>query len=71
VIGCWRGELTRKIHVVVDALGDPLSFILTPGQASDINQVEPLIADLPAGHVLGDKGYDSLAFRDAIPKQNG
>ena len=62
--------MTTKIHAVVDALGNPLRFILTPGQASDINQAEPLIADLPAGHVLGDKGYDSMAFRDTIQKQN-
>jgi transposase len=58
--------LTTKIHAVVDALGNPLRFILTPGQASDIKQAEALIADLPAQHVLGDKGYDATAFRQAI-----
>jgi transposase len=58
--------LTTKIHAVVDALGNPLRFILTPGQASDFTQAEALIDDLPADHVLGDKGYDSKALRDAI-----
>lgn len=58
--------MTTKIHAVVDALGNPLRFILTPGQASDIRQAETLIADLPAEHVLGDKGYDATAFRDTI-----
>jgi transposase len=43
-----------------------LRFILTPGQASDHTQAQALIAHLPARHVLGDKGYDSRAFRDAI-----
>lgn len=62
--------MTTKIHAVVDALGNPLRFILTPGQASDITQAEALIADLPADHVLGDKGYDSKAFRDAIENQD-
>jgi len=62
--------LTTKIHAVVDALGNPLRFILSPGQASDYTEAEALIADLPAEHVLGDKGYDSKVLRDAIVRQN-
>lgn len=62
--------MTTKIHAVVDALGNPLRFILSPGQASDYTEAEALIAELPAKHVLGDKGYDSRALRDAIAKQN-
>ena len=61
--------MTTKIHAVVDALGNPLRFILTPGQASDITQAEGLIADLPAAHVLGDKGYDAAHLREAITSQ--
>lgn len=53
----------------MDALGNPLRFILSPGQASDHTHAEALIAGLPAECVLGDKGYDSKAFRDAIAKQ--
>ena len=55
---------------MVDAVGNPLRFILSPGQASDYTEAAALIADLPAGHVLGDKGYDSKALRDAIIKQD-
>lgn len=51
-------------------MGNPLRFILTPGQTSDITQAEALIADLPADHVLGDKGYDCKALRDAIERQD-
>jgi transposase len=51
-------------------LGNPVRFILSPGQASDYTHAEALIADLPAEHVLGDKGYDSKAFRDAIAMQD-
>ncbi len=61
--------MTTKIHVVVDALGNPLRFILSPGQVSDVTQAEALIADLPAQHVLGDKGYDARALRQAIAEQ--
>ena len=51
-------------------MGNPLRFILSPGQASDYTQAEALIADLPADHVLADKGYDSKAFRKAITEQH-
>ena len=61
--------MTTKIHAVVDAVGNPLRFILTPGQVSDITQAEALIADLPAEHVLGDKGYDAKPLRDAVTQQ--
>jgi transposase len=64
-----RGGLTTKIHAVVDTVGNPLPFILSPGQASDINQAEPLIEGLPADHVLGAKGYDAKSLRDAITAQ--
>ena len=50
--------MTTKIHTAVDALGNPLRFILTPGQASDYVQGVPLIEGFPAQAVLGDKGYD-------------
>jgi len=62
--------MSTKIHAVVDALGNPLRFILTPGQVNDITQAEALIADLPTGHVLADKGYDSKALRDTIMNQD-
>lgn len=62
--------MTTKIHAIVDALGNPLRFILTPGQASDFTQAEALIDEIPAEYVLGDKGYDSKAFRDAIEAQD-
>ena len=61
--------MTTEIHAVVDAVGNPVRFILTPGQVSDITQAEALIADLPAEHVLGDKGYDAKSLRDAVTQQ--
>lgn len=47
-----------------------MRFILTPGQTSDFTQAEALIVGIPADYVLGDKGYDSKAFRDAIVGQD-
>jgi transposase len=51
--------LTTKIHTAVDALGNPVRFILTGGQNSDYSQALPLINGFAAQAVLADKGYDS------------
>jgi transposase len=61
-----RGGLSTKIHAAVDALGNPVRFLLTAGQTSEYTQAEALIAGFEAGYVLADKGYDSDAFISAI-----
>ena len=63
-LGRSKGGFTTKIHAITDALGNPLDFILTGGQASDIGQAENLLALTPEGAaaLVGDKGYDSDAF---------
>jgi transposase len=58
--------LTTKIHVVADALGRPLRFILTGGQAHDITTAAQLLSGLSAGGVIADKAFDSNALRDLI-----
>lgn len=65
-LGRSRGGFSTKIHAVTDALGSPLAFVLTGGQASDIGQAERLIDPFPAEAVIGDKGYDSDAFVKVI-----
>ena len=44
----------------MDGLGNPLRFILTPGQASDPLQAEPLLAGFPAQNVLAEVGKGSF-----------
>ncbi|WP_405197041.1 MULTISPECIES: transposase [unclassified Wolbachia] len=39
LLGRNKGGFTTKIHAFVDALGNPLKFILTPGQRNEITQV--------------------------------
>ncbi len=70
-LGRPNGGFTTKLHAIADALGNPLDFILTAGQSSDIGQAEALLQPTPsgAGALLGDKGYDSDAFVEAIQKQ--
>jgi hypothetical protein len=58
-IGRSRGGLSTKVNIGVDALGNPIRFILTPGQVHDICQAEGLISGLPFENLLADKGYDS------------
>ena len=53
-IGRSRGGLTTKIHVIVDALGNPLALSLTGGNAHDITQAEPLAAQVEPKALLGD-----------------
>ena len=44
---------------MTDALGNPLAFHLTPGQASDLAGADVLLAELEAEALLADKGYDA------------
>jgi len=61
-IGRSRGGLTTKIHMVVDGLGNPLTFSLTGGHAHDITQAETLMEQVQPDAVLADKGYDADGF---------
>ena len=60
-IGRSRGGLTTKIHMIVDALGNPLAFTLTAGQVHDITQAETLTSQVQPEALLADKGYDADA----------
>ena len=51
--------MTTKIHALVDALGNPVAFSLTPGQASDLSQAEQLIENFAPEAFLADKAYDA------------
>ena len=65
-IGRSRGGPTTKIHVIVDALGNPLALRLTGGQVHDITQAEALAAEVQPEARLGDKGYDADAFIESL-----
>jgi transposase len=69
-IGRSRGGLTTKIHVIVDALGNPLAISLTGGQAHDITQAEALLAQVEPEALLGDNGYDCDSFVESLKGRN-
>jgi putative transposase len=47
------------VHAACDALGNPLRFVLTPGQRNDITQADGLLEGYEAEAVVADKGYDA------------
>jgi transposase len=61
-MGKSRGGLSTKIHAAVDALGNPIRFILTAGQHSEIKQANELIQGFRTDYVIADKGYDADSF---------
>lgn len=52
--------------MLADALGRPLRFIVTAGQAGDCPQAAALLDGQPGRAVLADKAYDSGGLRAAI-----
>ena len=51
--------MTTKIHAVVDALGNPVDFLLTPGQTHDVAGADAFLPGLKAEALLGDMAYDA------------
>ena len=45
--------------MAVDALGNPLNFIITGGERADCTIAEELIKDLEFESLIADKGYDT------------
>ncbi len=70
-MGRSRGGFSTKIHIVVDALGNPVDFILTGGQEADVTQAKPLIEAHKADAYILDKAYDSDAVVAAAERQGG
>jgi len=58
--------LSTKIHVLVDALGNPFNLMLTPGQAHDLTAAEPLLETADPRALIGDKAYDSNLLIDML-----
>jgi transposase len=63
-LGRSRGGFSCKIHVTVDALGNPLRFILTAGQRHDITQAQALLEGFDFENLIADRGYAAEDFID-------
>jgi len=65
-LGRSRGGFSSKLHLAVDAEGQPVELILTAGQQHDINQAPSLLAEHKPQYVIADKAYDSDDFIETI-----
>jgi len=61
--------LTTKVHALVDALGNPVELMLTPGQAHDLTCAEQLIDSADPGALLADKAYDADSLIDTLNRR--
>jgi transposase len=68
-LGRSRGGFSTKIQASVDALGNPLRFLLTGGQRHDLTQADGLIAGYEFKRATADRSYDSQAFLHKIAEK--
>ena len=61
-----QDRFTSKIHAVVDALGNPLKFILTGGNPNDVTQAIELLKGWETTRVIADKGYDAQSVLNHV-----
>jgi transposase len=69
LIGRSHGGLGSKIHVLLDALGNPCRILLSEAQRADIKLADELIRDIHSDAVVADKGYDSNKFIATIKER--
>jgi len=69
-LGRSKGGFTSKIHAKVDALGNLLKIIITPGQRNDVTQAAALLEGVENAHIIADKGYSFPSVRSQIVEQN-
>ena len=65
-LGKSQGGFSTKIHLLVDALGNPLRFLLTAGQRHESTQAAALLEGFDFDFVIADKAYDADHFRKTI-----
>jgi transposase len=69
-IGRSRGGATTKVHLIVDALGLPLTFEVTEGQRHDIVCAPALVQRTRPRRLLADKAYSTHDFRAVLVAMN-
>ena len=71
-VGRTRGGLNTKIHAIVDALGNPAAFLLSPGNDNDSSHAIELmgLTDITGSNLLGDKAYGTKEILAYIKEHN-
>lgn len=71
-LGRSSGGLTTKIHALVDALGNPVAFVLSPGQTHDSVKAHELIEHVENGScLLADTAYDNQTTHLHLKNKKG
>ncbi|GJD59035.1 IS5 family transposase [Methylobacterium dankookense] len=65
-LGRSRGGLSAKIHLICDALGNPVRLLAGPRQQGDVLRAAELIEGLACGHVIADRADDAEHFHDTV-----
>src|SRR5918911_2375480 len=65
-LGRSRGGFPTKMHIAVEALGNPLRLLLTAGQRHDSPQAAALIDGFEPQVLIADKGYDSDPLIESV-----
>ena len=65
-LGRSKGGFSSKIHMLVDALGNPLQFVVTAGQVADVTQASALLTGQSAAYAIMDKAYDADAVLELL-----
>jgi transposase len=61
--------LTTKVHALVDASGNPVNLMLTPGQDHDLTCAQPLLENANPRALIGDKAYDADSLIDTLNRR--
>lgn len=70
-LGRSTGGFSTKIHIISDALGHPLKYILTSGERHDITEAKNLLENIECNKLLADRGYCSQALRSYVEDMQG
>jgi transposase len=65
-LGRSRGGFSAKIHIAVDAVGNPLRLLLTAGQRHDSPQAGAMIEGYEPQALIAAKGYDSDLLIESV-----
>ena len=65
-VGRTKGGLNTKVHAIVDGLGNPVAFLLSPGNDNDSTHAIELMnkTDIAGSNLLGDKAYGIATRRN-------
>ena len=65
-MGRSRGGFSTKLHAVVDTKARPIHVTLTAGQRHEMIAANELLDHVRGRALIGDTGYDSTEFLNAV-----